>query len=124
MLITVAFSTLEISPSLAPPPLDKNLSVTERLHHLQLYLQEKHERSLVMYNFIQHYKTLLLACGISLEGSFEDPKVGRIKKFNLGETHKWKCRSTFWCFSNLDLNMNVHQRVLGNFFPVENVEQY
>ncbi|XP_048797373.1 DNA polymerase theta [Lagopus muta] len=65
----------EISPSLAPPPLDKNLSVTERLHHLQLYLQEKHERSLVMYNFIQHYKTLLLACGISLEGSFEDPKV-------------------------------------------------
>uniref|UniRef100_G1NN83 DNA polymerase theta n=1 Tax=Meleagris gallopavo TaxID=9103 RepID=G1NN83_MELGA len=65
----------EISPSLAPPPLDKNLSVTERLHHLQLYLQEKHERSIVMYNFIQHYKTLLLACGISLEGSFEDPKV-------------------------------------------------
>uniref|UniRef100_A0A669QRW5 DNA-directed DNA polymerase n=1 Tax=Phasianus colchicus TaxID=9054 RepID=A0A669QRW5_PHACC len=65
----------EISPSLAPPPLDKNLSVTERLHHLQLYLQEKHKRSLVMYNFIQHYKTLLLACGISLEGSFEDPKV-------------------------------------------------
>uniref|UniRef100_A0A8C3LRA0 DNA polymerase theta n=1 Tax=Chrysolophus pictus TaxID=9089 RepID=A0A8C3LRA0_CHRPC len=65
----------EISPSLAPPPLDKNLPVTERLHHLQLYLQEKHERSLVMYNFIQHYKTLLLACGISLEGSFEDPKV-------------------------------------------------
>uniref|UniRef100_A0A8C9G5T9 DNA polymerase theta n=1 Tax=Pavo cristatus TaxID=9049 RepID=A0A8C9G5T9_PAVCR len=65
----------EISPSLAPPPLDKNLSVTERLHHLQLYLQEKQERSLVMYNFIQHYKTLVMACGISLEGSFEDPKV-------------------------------------------------
>ncbi|XP_072210786.1 DNA polymerase theta [Excalfactoria chinensis] len=65
----------EISPSLAPPPLDKNLSVTERLHHLQLYLQEKQERSLIMYNFIQHYKTLVMACGISLEGSFEDPKV-------------------------------------------------
>uniref|UniRef100_A0A672U7Z6 DNA polymerase theta n=1 Tax=Strigops habroptila TaxID=2489341 RepID=A0A672U7Z6_STRHB len=67
----------EISMSLAPPPLDKNLSVTERLHHLQLYLQKKpqQERSLVMYNFIQHYKTLLMACGISLEGSFEDPKV-------------------------------------------------
>lgn len=65
----------EICPSLAPPPLDKNLSVTERLHHLQLYLQEKQERSLVMYNFIQHYKTLVMACGISLEGSFEDPKV-------------------------------------------------
>nr|XP_010298788.1 PREDICTED: DNA polymerase theta [Balearica regulorum gibbericeps] len=67
----------EISMSLAPPPLDKNLSVTERLYHLQLYLQKKskQERSLVMYNFIQHYKTLVTACGISLEGSFEDPKV-------------------------------------------------
>ncbi|XP_032853439.2 DNA polymerase theta [Tyto alba] len=67
----------EISMSLAPPPLDKNLSVTERLHHLQLYLQKKPrlERSLVVYNFIQHYKTLVMACGISLEGSFEDPKV-------------------------------------------------
>ncbi|XP_057271932.1 DNA polymerase theta [Pezoporus wallicus] len=67
----------EISMSLAPPPLDKNLSVTERLYQLQLYLQKKpqEERSLVMYNFIQHYKTLLMACGISLEGSFEDPKV-------------------------------------------------
>ncbi|XP_064500551.1 DNA polymerase theta isoform X2 [Pseudopipra pipra] len=67
----------EISMSLAPPPLDKSLSVTERLYHLQLYLQKKpkQERSLIMYDFIQHYKTLLMACGISLEGSFEDPKV-------------------------------------------------
>ncbi|XP_062427659.1 DNA polymerase theta [Rhea pennata] len=67
----------EISTSLAPPPLDENLSVTERLYHLQLYLQKttKQDRSLVMYNFIQHYKTLVMACGISLEGSFEDPKV-------------------------------------------------
>lgn len=74
--------------SLAPPPLDKNLSVTERLYHLQLYLQKKpeQERSLVMYNFIQHYKTLVMACGISLEGSFEDPKVCSIKKFGLGKT--------------------------------------
>ncbi|XP_064933489.1 DNA polymerase theta isoform X5 [Columba livia] len=66
----------EISMSLAPPPLDKNLSVTERLYHLQLHLQKpKQERSLIMYNFIQHYKTLVMACGISLEGNFEDPKV-------------------------------------------------
>ncbi|XP_053912171.1 DNA polymerase theta [Cuculus canorus] len=67
----------EMSMSLAPPPLDKNLSVSERLYQLQLYLQKKpeQERSLVMYNFIQHYKTLVMACGISLEGSFEDPKV-------------------------------------------------
>lgn len=82
------FPALEISLSLAPPPLDQNLSVTERLNHLQLYLQKKpkKERSLIMYDFIQHYKTLLMACGISLEGSFEDPKVCRIKKFHLGET--------------------------------------
>ncbi|NXS16802.1 DPOLQ polymerase, partial [Mystacornis crossleyi] len=67
----------EISQSLAPPPLDQSLSVAERLNHLQLYLQKKpkKERSLIMYDFIQHYKTLLMACGISLEGSFEDPKV-------------------------------------------------
>lgn len=62
--------------------------MTERLNHLQLYLQKKpkKERSLIMYDFIQHYKTLLMACGISLEGSFEDPKVCRIKTFHLGET--------------------------------------
>ncbi|OWK63873.1 DNA polymerase theta [Lonchura striata] len=67
----------EISLSLAPPPLDQSLPVTERLNHLQLYLQKKtkKERSLIMYDFIQHYKTLLMACGISLEGNFEDPKV-------------------------------------------------
>ncbi|XP_068038023.1 DNA polymerase theta isoform X3 [Anomalospiza imberbis] len=67
----------DISLSLAPPPLDQSLPVTERLNHLQLYLQKKtkEERSLIMYDFIQHYKTLLMACGISLEGSFEDPKV-------------------------------------------------
>uniref|UniRef100_A0A8C4VI48 DNA polymerase theta n=1 Tax=Gopherus evgoodei TaxID=1825980 RepID=A0A8C4VI48_9SAUR len=67
----------EISASLAPPPLDQNLSVTERLCQVQSCLQKESEsaHSLVMYNLIQHYKTLLLACGISLEGSFEDPKV-------------------------------------------------
>ncbi|KAG6923564.1 DNA polymerase theta, partial [Chelydra serpentina] len=67
----------EISASLAPPPLDQSLSVTERLCQVQSCLQKEPEsaHSLVMYNLIQHYKTLLLACGISLEGSFEDPKV-------------------------------------------------
>ncbi|KAM8819926.1 DNA polymerase theta [Eudromia elegans] len=67
----------EISMSLAPPPLDENLSVTERLYQLQQYLQKttKQEHSMVVFNFIQHYKTLVMSCGISLEGSFEDPKV-------------------------------------------------
>jgi len=102
--------------SLAPPPLDKNLSVTERLYHLQLYLQKKpkQERSLVMYNFIQHYKTLVMACGISLEGSFEDPKVGRIKKFSLDKTaslntpvERQECLLVlpFWFF-----DLNTHTR--------------
>ncbi|KAJ6658252.1 hypothetical protein lerEdw1_020524 [Lerista edwardsae] len=65
----------EISASLAPPPLDQNLPVAERLQHIQLYLQEsKTAFLLAMYDFIQHYKTLLRACAISLTGCFEDPK--------------------------------------------------
>ncbi|XP_038613775.1 DNA polymerase theta [Tachyglossus aculeatus] len=67
----------DISASLAPPSLDPRLTVEERLHHLRSCLQQEPEgqRSLVVYNFIPHYKTLLGACGISLAGSFEDPKV-------------------------------------------------
>ncbi|XP_070597995.1 DNA polymerase theta isoform X2 [Erythrolamprus reginae] len=69
-------SQIELNPSLAQPPLDQDLSVAERLQHLKLCLQES-ERvfSLVVYDFIQHYKILLKACGISLAGCFEDPKV-------------------------------------------------
>nr|XP_008116560.1 PREDICTED: DNA polymerase theta isoform X1 [Anolis carolinensis] len=67
---------IEMSASLAPPSLDQNLTVAERLEHLQSCLQDsKRDFSLAMYEFIQHYKTLLKACGISLAGSFEDPKV-------------------------------------------------
>ncbi|XP_054858086.1 DNA polymerase theta [Eublepharis macularius] len=66
----------EIHASLAPPPLDQNLPVAERLQQLQHCLQEsKRVFSLATYDFIQHYKTLLKACGISLAGCFEDPKV-------------------------------------------------
>ncbi|KAM3848147.1 LOW QUALITY PROTEIN: DNA polymerase theta [Vipera latastei] len=69
-------SQIEVSPSLAQPPLDQDLSVAERLRHLKLRLQESERAfSLVVYDFIQHYKTLLKACGISLAGCFEDPKV-------------------------------------------------
>ncbi|XP_060619374.2 DNA polymerase theta [Anolis sagrei] len=67
---------IEISSSLAPPSLDQNLTVAERLEHLKSCLQDsKRAFSLAAYEFIQHYKTLLKACGISLAGSFEDPKV-------------------------------------------------
>ncbi|XP_051005844.1 DNA polymerase theta [Acomys russatus] len=67
----------DISPSLAPPPLDAALTVKERMEHLQSCLQKTsdRERSVVTYDFIQSYKVLLLSCGISLEPSYEDPKV-------------------------------------------------
>ncbi|XP_040606761.1 DNA polymerase theta isoform X2 [Mesocricetus auratus] len=67
----------EISPSLAPPPLDTTLTVEERMEHLQSCLQKKSdkERTVVTYDFIQSYKVLLLSCGVSLEPSYEDPKV-------------------------------------------------
>uniref|UniRef100_W5MET7 DNA polymerase theta n=1 Tax=Lepisosteus oculatus TaxID=7918 RepID=W5MET7_LEPOC len=69
----------DISASLVPPPLDPNLSVKERLHHVQSCLKSnsssRSERVIMAYDFKQHYKALLLACGLTLEGSFEDPKV-------------------------------------------------
>ncbi|XP_067849109.1 DNA polymerase theta [Heptranchias perlo] len=72
-------NTGDLSNSLAPPPLDPELSVKERLFHVRACLQHvataEVERSVVMYDFKQHYKTLLEACNISIEGSYEDPKV-------------------------------------------------
>ncbi|CAI5797066.1 DNA polymerase theta [Podarcis lilfordi] len=66
----------EISASLEPPPLDQNLAAAERLQHLQLHLQDSTRAfSLAVYDFIHHYKILLKACGISLAGCYEDPKV-------------------------------------------------
>ncbi|XP_043917795.1 DNA polymerase theta [Protopterus annectens] len=69
----------DISPSLAAPPLDPALSVNERLKNVRCCLQQKTvqgtKHSIIMYDFKHHYKTFLLACSISLEGSFEDPKI-------------------------------------------------
>ncbi|XP_061049137.1 DNA polymerase theta [Eubalaena glacialis] len=67
----------EISASLAPPSLDPSLTVKDRMRHLQSCFQKESdkERSVIIYDFIQSYKILLLSCGISLEQSFEDPKV-------------------------------------------------
>lgn len=75
--IKTLFVFQEISPSLAPPPLDPTLTVGERMEHLQSCLQNKSdkERTVVTYDFIQSYKVLLLSCGVSLEPSCEDPKV-------------------------------------------------
>ncbi|XP_078208166.1 DNA polymerase theta isoform X4 [Callithrix jacchus] len=67
----------EISASLVPPSLDPSLTLKDRIWHLQSCLQKEsdEERSVVIYDFIQSYKILLLSCGISLEQSYEDPKV-------------------------------------------------
>ncbi|XP_039699075.1 DNA polymerase theta isoform X2 [Pteropus medius] len=67
----------EISASLVPPPLDPNLTVKDRLWHLQSCFPKESdkERFVIIYDFIQSYKILLLSCGISLEQSYEDPKV-------------------------------------------------
>ncbi|XP_018430571.1 PREDICTED: DNA polymerase theta-like, partial [Nanorana parkeri] len=66
----------DISASLAPPPLDQNLSVKDRLWHLQSTLQLKEaQRAIMVYNFIEQYKALVLGCQASITGHFQDPKV-------------------------------------------------
>ncbi|XP_036907433.1 DNA polymerase theta isoform X2 [Sturnira hondurensis] len=67
----------EISANLVPPSLDPNLTVKDRMWHLQSCFPKEpdKERTVIIYDFIQSYKILLLSCGISLEQSYEDPKV-------------------------------------------------
>nr|XP_031536155.1 DNA polymerase theta [Vicugna pacos] len=67
----------EITASLAAPSLDPSLTVKDRMWHLQSCFRKESdkERSVIIYDFIQSYKILLLSCGISLEQSYEDPKV-------------------------------------------------
>uniref|UniRef100_A0A3B4YPZ5 DNA polymerase theta n=1 Tax=Seriola lalandi dorsalis TaxID=1841481 RepID=A0A3B4YPZ5_SERLL len=68
-----------LSASLAPPPLDGDLPVSERLGQMKACLSRPlaglKGGVIVTYDIIQVYKTLVLSCGISLEGSCEDPKV-------------------------------------------------
>lgn len=73
---TLVFPQTDISASLAPPPLDETLTVEERLKQIQCCL-EKESSVMVTYDFIQLYKTLLLACELAMRGTFEDPKVGQ-----------------------------------------------
>ncbi|KAK9955417.1 hypothetical protein ABG768_015297 [Culter alburnus] len=67
-------SDTDISASLAPPPLDETLTVEERLKQILCCL-EKESSVMVTYDFIQLYKTLLLACELAMRGTFEDPKI-------------------------------------------------
>ncbi|XP_042340201.1 DNA polymerase theta [Plectropomus leopardus] len=68
-----------LSASLAPPPLDVDLPVSERLQQVKTCLSRPpaghRGGAVVTYDIIQVYKTLLLSCGVSLEGNCEDPKV-------------------------------------------------
>ncbi|XP_029795268.1 DNA polymerase theta [Suricata suricatta] len=67
----------EVSSSLIPPSLDPSLTVKDRMWYLLSCFQEESDKecSIIIYDFIQSYKILLLSCGISLEQSYEDPKV-------------------------------------------------
>lgn len=71
-----------LSSSLAPPPLDDDLALNERLAQVKACLGRPSaghgDRVLISYDIIQVYKVLVLSCGVSLEGSCEDPKVGEI----------------------------------------------
>ncbi|TSQ12710.1 DNA polymerase theta [Bagarius yarrelli] len=72
------FKKADISASLAPPPLDENLLVEERMKNIQACVTRSisgAEGVAVMYDYIQVYKTLVLSCGLSVRGVFEDPKV-------------------------------------------------
>ncbi|KAM3864859.1 DNA polymerase theta [Diretmus argenteus] len=68
-----------LSSSLAPPPVDAYLPVSERLRQVKACLSRPlvgHAGGVVVtYDIIRVYKTLVLSCGISLEGHCEDPKV-------------------------------------------------
>ncbi|XP_070684106.1 DNA polymerase theta [Pempheris klunzingeri] len=68
-----------LSSSLAPPPLDDDLPVRERLEQVKTCLSRPltaHRGGVVVtYDIIQVYKTLVLSCDISLQGHCEDPKV-------------------------------------------------
>ncbi|XP_037326928.2 DNA polymerase theta [Pungitius pungitius] len=63
-----------LSSSLAPPPLDHNVTVSERLREANGCLTAP-ATVVVAYDIIEVYKRLVLSCGVSLEGSSEDPKV-------------------------------------------------
>ncbi|XP_044140055.1 DNA polymerase theta isoform X2 [Bufo gargarizans] len=65
----------EMSSSLAAPPLDQNLPVKERLWCLRSTLQQMRPPEVIMYNFIEQYKALVLGCRTSITGHFQDPKV-------------------------------------------------
>ncbi|XP_056266313.1 DNA polymerase theta isoform X3 [Pseudoliparis swirei] len=72
-----------LSASLAPPPLDADLPVSERLRQVKTCLTGPAAATAaahvggvaVAYDIIKVYKRLVLSCGVSLEANCEDPKV-------------------------------------------------
>lgn len=67
-----------ITASLAPPSLDVDLTVDDRMKSVRTCLARSwsgSDATIAAYDVIRLYKTLVLACGLSVRGSFEDPKV-------------------------------------------------
>lgn len=68
-----------LSASLAPPALDHDLSVSERLESVKACLHglpaAQEGGVVITYDIIKVYKALVWSCGVSLERKCEDPKV-------------------------------------------------
>lgn len=62
--------------------MDDDLALEEKLAQVKTHLgqpsAEHRGPVLISYDIIQVYKVLVLSCGISLEGSCEDPKVREV----------------------------------------------
>lgn len=108
MLIPTVFSLVQcvcypsgLSSSLAPPPLDYDLPISERLAQVKTCLSQpsaSHRQSVVVtYDIIYVYKLLVLSCGISFEGNWEDPKVRQIISVSHINTDSHPC--TFQTFT-------------------------
>ncbi|XP_029287125.1 DNA polymerase theta isoform X2 [Cottoperca gobio] len=96
-----------LSSSLAPPPLDDDLQVSERLRQVKTCLSRPPAGQsggvVVTYDIIEVYKMLVMSCGISLEGNCEDPKVACWLVDPDGEQRTLPNMVTVYCPTDLPL---------------------
>lgn len=102
-----------LSASLAPPPLDDDLPVSERLAQVKTCLNrtsDVHRGGVVVtYDIIQVYKTLVQSCGISLEGNCEDPKVTHQQFTHISTRTCHENGQNLYCFDK-NLSENVRNK--------------
>lgn len=72
--------TGDADDSLAPPPLDSRLSISDRLAGIQSVLdlcqgKQLSQPCVVTFDIKDQYKVLAQGCGVTLKGEFQDPKV-------------------------------------------------